>query len=52
VIKGRKMPGQTGNRNRTSENLRVERVIPERNLILLRGSVPGARNNTVFIRRS
>jgi large subunit ribosomal protein L3 len=50
VIKGRKMPGQMGNRRHTTRNLRVERVDAERNLIFLRGSVPGARNATVLIR--
>jgi large subunit ribosomal protein L3 len=50
VIKGRKMAGQMGNRRHTTRNLRVERVDAERNLIFLRGSVPGARNATVLIR--
>jgi large subunit ribosomal protein L3 len=50
VIKGRKMPGQMGNKRHTIRNLRVERVDTERNLIFLRGSVPGARNATVLIR--
>ncbi len=50
VIKGRKMPGQMGNKRHTTRNLRVERVDAERNLIFLRGSVPGARNATVLIR--
>lgn len=50
VIKGKKMPGQMGNKRHTTRNLRVERVDAERNLIFLRGSVPGARNATVVIR--
>jgi large subunit ribosomal protein L3 len=50
VIKGRKMAGQMGNKRHTTRNLRVERVDAERNLIFLRGSVPGARNATVLIR--
>lgn len=50
VIKGRKMSGQMGNTRRTALNRRIERVDPERNLLLVRGSVPGARNNIVFIR--
>jgi large subunit ribosomal protein L3 len=50
VIKGKKMPGQMGNKRHTTRNLRVERVDAERNLIFLRGSVPGARNATVLIR--
>ena len=50
VIKGRKMPGQMGDTRTTIRNLRVERVDAERNLIFLRGSVPGAKNATVLIR--
>lgn len=51
VIKGRKMPGQMGDKPRSVENLTIERVIPEKNLLLVRGSVPGARNNIVYVRR-
>jgi large subunit ribosomal protein L3 len=50
VIKGRKMSGQMGNTKRTAMNRRVEGIDAERNLILVRGSVPGSRNNLVFIR--
>ena len=50
VIKGKKMPGQMGDERKTIRNLRVERVDAERNLIFLRGSVPGAKNATVLIR--
>jgi len=50
VIKGRKMAGQMGNKPRTVLNLRVEKVDPEKNLLLVRGAVPGARNNIVLIR--
>jgi large subunit ribosomal protein L3 len=50
VIKGKKLPGQMGDKRKTIRNLRVERVDAERNLIFLRGSVPGARNATVLIR--
>jgi large subunit ribosomal protein L3 len=49
VIKGKKMPGQMGNVRHTEKNLRVERIDTERNLIFLRGSVPGARNSVVYI---
>lgn len=50
VIKGRKMAGRMGGKPTTVENLRVERVMPEKNLLLVRGSVPGARENIVYIR--
>lgn len=50
VIKGRKMPGQMGAKTRTAMNRRIERIDPEKNLLLVRGSVPGPRNNIVYIR--
>lgn len=49
VIKGRKMAGQMGDKSRTALNRRVERVDVERNLLMVRGSVPGARHNILFI---
>jgi large subunit ribosomal protein L3 len=51
VIKGKKMPGQMGDRQHTVRNVRVERVDPERNLIFVRGPVPGSRNSLVLIRK-
>lgn len=52
VIKGKKLPGQMGNTRHTERNLRVVRVDAERNLIFLRGAVPGARNSLVEIRKA
>lgn len=43
VIKGRKMPGHTGNRRVTVRGLRVLKVDAERNLLILKGATPGAR---------
>jgi large subunit ribosomal protein L3 len=51
VIKGKKMPGHMGAAQQTVRNLRVERVDVDRNLIYIRGAVPGARNSLVFIRK-
>jgi large subunit ribosomal protein L3 len=51
VIKGKKMPGQMGAVKNTVRNLRVERVDAERNLIFVRGAVPGSRNSLVYIRK-
>jgi len=51
VIKGKKMPGHMGDAQQTVRNLRVERVDAERNLIYVRGAVPGSRNSLVFIRK-
>lgn len=50
VIKGRKMAGQMGAKTRTALNRRIVAVDVERNLLMIDGSVPGARNNVVLIR--
>lgn len=50
VFPGKKMPGQLGNKRKTSQNLRVVRVDSERNLLLVSGAVPGAPGNRVIIR--
>ncbi len=49
VIKGKKLPGQMGNHRKTLRNVEVVRVDPERNLLFLKGPVPGARSGYVFI---
>jgi large subunit ribosomal protein L3 len=51
VIKGKKMPGQHGNVQRTTIRLRVERVDAERNLIYIRGAVAGPTNGIVLVRK-
>lgn len=50
VIKGRKMSGQMGNTIRTALNRRIVAIDAENNLLMIDGSVPGARNNVVLIR--
>jgi large subunit ribosomal protein L3 len=50
VAKGKKMPGHFGTHGRTVQNLKIVRTIPEQNLILVKGSVPGANGDTVFVR--
>ncbi len=52
VIKGMKMPGQMGNQQVTVRNLEVVKVEPERNLLFVRGSVPGHRDGLVAIRKA
>lgn len=52
VFKGKKMSGQMGNVQRTVQNLEVVRVDAERNLLLIRGAVPGARGGDVIVRPS
>jgi len=46
------MPGQMGNKRRTVLNLTVVEVLPERNLLLVRGGVPGAKNGIIVLRRA
>ena len=50
VIKGKKMPGQYGNVRITSQNLLVMIADPERNLLAVRGSVPGPNGGLVLVR--
>jgi large subunit ribosomal protein L3 len=52
VFKGRKMPGRLGNARITVQNLKVVMVDPERNLILVRGAVPGINGSLVLIKES
>ncbi len=52
VIKNLKMAGHYGNEKVTTLNLRVVGVQPEKNLLLVRGAVPGARNSLVFVRHA
>lgn len=50
VIKGRKMSGQMGGTTRTAMNRKIVAIDAEKNLLMVSGSVPGARNNVVLIR--
>lgn len=50
VFKGKKMAGHMGNVRRTSQNLEVVRVDVERNLLLVKGAVPGNAGGDVIIR--
>lgn len=50
VWKGQKMAGRSGGRRVTVQNLEVVEVLPEKNLLLVRGSIPGAPNSLVHIR--
>ena len=52
VFKNTHRPGQYGNKRETKKNLTVVRVDAERNLLLVKGSVPGSKNGIVFIRIS
>ena len=50
IFKGRKMPGRHGARRTTTLNLQVVKADAERNLLLVKGSVPGPRGGRVVIR--
>jgi large subunit ribosomal protein L3 len=50
VFKGKKMAGQMGNKQVTTQNLELVRVDAERNLLLVRGAVPGATGGNVIIK--
>jgi len=52
VWKGQRMPGQYGNKTITVRNLEIIEMIPDRNLVLVRGAVPGARNSVVELRKA
>lgn len=50
VLKGKKMPGQMGNVQRTVQNLEIVSVDTENNVILVKGNVPGPKKSFVMIR--
>ena len=52
VFKGKKMAGHMGDKLRTILNLEIIKSDVENNLIYLRGSIPGSKNSTVFLRES
>ncbi len=52
VWPGHRLPGRMGGDRRTVLNLSVVRVLPEQNLVLVRGAVPGANGSVVLVRKS
>lgn len=52
VFKGRKLPGRMGGVRRTVQGLQIVKVDPERNLLLIRGSVPGPKGALLEIRET
>jgi large subunit ribosomal protein L3 len=51
VFKGMRMAGQTGNKRVKMENLQVLKVLTDRNLIIVKGSIPGPKGSTVTIEK-
>ncbi|MBF6595360.1 MAG: 50S ribosomal protein L3 [Thermaceae bacterium] len=52
VFKGKKMPGRWGNERVTMQGLEVVDILPDENLILVKGSVPGANGTLVVVRQT
>ncbi len=52
VFKGKDMPGHMGQVRRTTQNLSVVKVVEDQNLILIKGSIPGANGDLVFVREA
>lgn len=52
VFKGKKMAGHSGDERFTAQNLEVVRIDPEKNLIAVKGSVPGAKGALVIVRKA
>ncbi len=50
VLKGTRMAGRTGNERVTVKNLKIMKIIPEKNIIMLKGALPGAVNSVVEIK--
>ena len=51
VFKGTRMGGQMGNTRTTVQNLQIIKVIPEHNLLLIKGSIPGSKGSIVLIEK-
>ena len=52
VFKGKRMPGQMGSKRITTQNLEIVRVDSDKNLILVKGAVPGPRKSLVTIKET
>jgi large subunit ribosomal protein L3 len=51
VFKGMRMAGRTGGENVTVQNLRVLKVVAEKNLLLVKGAIPGHKNSYVIVQK-
>ncbi|HRR42768.1 MAG TPA: 50S ribosomal protein L3, partial [Syntrophales bacterium] len=52
VFKGTRLPGQMGNVGKTVKNLLVWAIRPEKNVMLVKGSVPGGHNGLLLVKQS
>ena len=51
VFKGMRMAGQMGNKRVTVQNLQVVKIIPEHNVLMIKGSIPGSKGSIVLIEK-
>ena len=51
VFKGTRMAGQMGNKKVTVQNLQVVKIIPEHNVLMIKGSIPGSKGSIVLIEK-
>jgi large subunit ribosomal protein L3 len=51
VIKGKRLPGRMGGERVKNTNLKVVKIIADQNLILVSGSIPGAKNSTIILQK-
>jgi large subunit ribosomal protein L3 len=49
VFKGKRMSGHLGNETRTTQNLMVVKIDSERNLLMIKGSIPGSKGGDVIV---
>jgi large subunit ribosomal protein L3 len=52
VLKGKKLPGQLGNKRVTTQNLKLVDVDADKNLLLVGGAVPGANGGFLVVRKA
>jgi len=52
VIKGKKMPGRMGGKRVTIKNLKLIKIEPDKNLLIVKGAVPGSNGSYLFIKKS
>ena len=52
IAKNKKMPGQTGRERITVQNLEIVKVDADRNILLVKGSVPGAKGSVVEVKKA
>ncbi len=49
VQKGKRMPGHKGAKNVTVKNVEIFRILPDENVVLLKGAIPGVKGSTIFL---